>query len=334
MARQDRLENGLMASMPWLVFLVALGVRFVVETPRPVLPHPERLLLVGKPSGSSAGVVDEAREGGRAIARLSQPALLDLARSEGDWLRRWSGGYLARAELTFDPEQLQPVLATSDIEHGAGDIDLEVSFPRPDDLSPRQLMVTVWPFHLLPPATVDVYVYDLRAGRPAPVLALRDQPAAPILTRTPSGELVLGNESLWRRNRNYVWTGEAYQPQPVRAWLEHVTWQLAGAFAALPWWGWLLCAPPLAFLLVGCGEALVRVNQASRRGRTGTAEMLGVLALVAALAGWWAAVLALRLVPSLDLATGLLTPVSLALLFLMVCRLTARLAEREAAPRG
>lgn len=327
----DPFENGLTIALPWMVVLVLALVQAALQLPRDPFTSPDRLLIVGRATAQTPILDDDSA---KQTGDLTGPALFDLAQSDAKWLALYAGGRVARAKVTFRPEQLQGQIDAKAIDTGNREIDLLVTCPQPDDYSPRLLRVDAQAYRLVPPATWDTYLYELEDGQPKPLLVLRSQPAALETSRNAEGADVYSHEALRRHNLRYVWTGETLELQTWRTRSRHWGWLFAGAFAALPWWGWLLVALPVGGLLLGASRAVLSIGALSRRGRTANAEMSGLVLALALLALAIAAIVYLRQWPLLDRVTALLAPVLLVLSVNLGVVTTAKMAVVEAGRTG
>ncbi len=225
---------------------------------------------------------------------------------------------------------MQGQVDTKAIETGNRELDVVVSFPQPNRLAPKLVRVDVQAYRIVPPATWDSYFYRVVDGQPEPVLVLRGEPALLRTSQDRLGADVYGHEALWRRNQQYVWVNDTLSLQPLRTRGRHWAWLFGGAFAALPWWGWLLVALPAGGLLLGSGRAIAAIGAASRQGRTANAEMTGLVLGLLLLTVGVAAVTILRTWPILDRVSGLLAPVLIVLSVNVGLLTTARMAVAEA----
>lgn len=328
----DPLENGLTIALPWLVVLVLALVQAAIQLPRDPLSEPDRLLVVGRPLTAECTIVENNST--KSAGKLSSPALFDLAAFDQTWLSLYGGGRVGRAEIGFQPEQLQGRVDTKAIETGSRELDVLVSTPQPADLAPQLLRVDVQAYRIVPPATWDTYFYRVDHGRPEPLLVLRGEPALLERVRDPAGREAFSHEPLRRRNLQYVWTGETLQLATIRTRTGHWGYLFTGAFTALPWWAWLLVALPVGGLLLGSTRAVLAVGAASRQGRTANAEMVGLVLALAILGAGIAAVIVMRQWQLLDRVTGLLAPVVLVLSVNAGLVTTAKMAQAEAGQSG
>lgn len=311
MARHDLLEARLTWILPYLACVVVVALSVVVQRPRPVLTDARRELAVGYPRGGSATVTDP-KHPDALRPPLTRCGLFDLARSDAKQLQLLQGGRVDRSAVGFEPDAVTSYLKRYGMEPTDTDLEVDVLFPNPGGNAATQMVVLVHAYRLLPPASWDIFFYDLATGEPKLLLARRDEPERLRLGRTADERLCCDHEALTRHNRRLVFSDgtwhEVRAQRPLNAWLLRV----GGAFCSAAWWGWLAMAFPLVVLALSAAGRARRARSIMRRTGRHEAVTAGLLVGLLAVGAALAAAAAMRGEPTCDALTALLAPVLVA----------------------